>query len=516
MERTPSLPTNSRIAVALLDALDAQQRRESRMRVLAALGRDEARLRAEAEWLPTRDLLAAVEAAGADRALGRQLGMRLVGETALGWHARRAGLGSVAKAYRRVDLLLPREGAEAGYEVLGLRSNDAEVVYHPGPGDGTHAALCGMREGLLAALPTRFGQVAARVREVQCVSEGAGACRYAVVWRPASRSGLLFGAVAGAGLGLLAGMAVGAGTGVAVGLGAIAVGGFGGHTLDLWRRLQARGALSTEAPSWLAEVEETLAHRLDELAKLSSRVDDATTGSRPAVRARESDDETEVLAPVAARLGRELRGPLAKLRARLDRIASGLRDDALEPAELTQTVESCREDVRRLQPVADELRQLAAGHRGGPRERLDLVSLVRDTAALFESGVPKPRPVELDLAADLPPVRGEPLHLEQLLLQLLRNASDASDGSEGARLSLARAPEGVELCVADAGHGMEQHTVDEVFDPFFDRRPAGAEQGLGLAIAYRIVEEHGGELHVESRAGEGTRVRILLPADATE
>ena len=65
--------------------------------------------------------------------------------------------------------------------------------------------------------------------------------------------------------------------------------------------------------------------------------------------------------------------------------------------------------------------------------------------------------------------------------------------------------------MADRGVGIESTEVDEVFDPFFGERPAGAGAGLGLTVCLRIVERHGGALQIENQGRAGTRVTVLLP-----
>src|SRR5690606_2345243 len=120
----------------------------------------------------------------------------------------------------------------------------------------------------------------------------------------------------------------------------------------------------------------------------------------------------------------------------------------------------------------------------------------------------------IDLDPDLPPVRGEPSQLEQVFLNLLLNAAQALDDarSDGRVQVVARAREGaVEIVVRDDGRGIDERDIVRVFDPFFTTKPVGAGTGLGLSICHSIVTSVGGEIGVESRVGEGTTVRVLLP-----
>ena len=121
------------------------------------------------------------------------------------------------------------------------------------------------------------------------------------------------------------------------------------------------------------------------------------------------------------------------------------------------------------------------------------------------------------LADGLPPVEGDQLQLEHVLQQLVLNARDAMpeggrvivSTSETARRGAARA---VTLSVADTGVGMSEEVRTKAFEPFFTTKDIGAGTGLGLAMVYGSVQQHGGRIEIDSALGVGTTVRIHLPA----
>jgi signal transduction histidine kinase len=148
----------------------------------------------------------------------------------------------------------------------------------------------------------------------------------------------------------------------------------------------------------------------------------------------------------------------------------------------------------------------------------DLSEVLRDTALLLEAR----RDPRVQIRRDLPRTmlcRGAPDKLKQVFLNLGLNAVDActTDGRTGvleirctpARGSESDPREGVRVEFADTGCGIPRENLGRVFDPFFTTKPHGV--GMGLAIARKIVQAHGGEITLESQVDKGTTVRVWLP-----
>jgi two-component system, cell cycle sensor histidine kinase and response regulator CckA len=153
---------------------------------------------------------------------------------------------------------------------------------------------------------------------------------------------------------------------------------------------------------------------------------------------------------------------------------------------------------------------------------------VRQAAPLFESAVGRNVRIDLDLASGLPLVEGDPEQIDQVLLNLVTNASEAIGPGRGSitittRREAITAPRGgdpqrldgpdstrVVLEVRDDGPGMDEETARRAFDPFFSTKFTG--RGLGLAAVSGIVKAHHGEIDLRSAPGLGTRIHITLPA----
>ena len=112
---------------------------------------------------------------------------------------------------------------------------------------------------------------------------------------------------------------------------------------------------------------------------------------------------------------------------------------------------------------------------------------------------------------DLPKITCAPSQLNQVFLNLFTNAAQAMEGQGKLYIKTWLEEDAVHISVADNGKGIPEDVLTRIFDPFFTTKPVGEGTGLGLAISHQIIQQHGGEIHVESRVGEGTCFRIKLP-----
>lgn len=162
---------------------------------------------------------------------------------------------------------------------------------------------------------------------------------------------------------------------------------------------------------------------------------------------------------------------------------------------------------------------------------LDLNALLIDLDNLLRRLIGERIQLELSLASGPIMVRAEPTQLEQVVMNLVVNARDAV--SAGGLVRIATSPRRVEasgrgavaglgagnyveLSVMDTGSGMDAETRRRLFEPFFTTKPVGQGTGLGLAMAYGIVQQSGGTILVESEPGQGSTFRILLPLSTVE
>ena len=113
---------------------------------------------------------------------------------------------------------------------------------------------------------------------------------------------------------------------------------------------------------------------------------------------------------------------------------------------------------------------------------------------------------------DIPPVVCSPSQVNQVFLNLITNAAQAMHGGQGTITLTTRGDgNGVTVEVADNGMGIAPEVLPKIFDPFFSTKEIGKGTGLGLSISYKIVQQHGGRIDVESKVGGGTRFTVWLP-----
>jgi PAS domain S-box-containing protein len=221
-----------------------------------------------------------------------------------------------------------------------------------------------------------------------------------------------------------------------------------------------------------------------------------------------------LLGELSASIGHEIAQPLSAiaLNARI-----GLRVLDQAGAESGRAIREVLTEIRdQSQLAGDFIHRLGAlaGRRPLESRRLDLNELIADMLPIVRGDVHR-RSVALRtaFAPSLPAVTGDRVSLQQVVLNLLRNATDAVEGASRERqvtIGTRRVGDAVEVTVADTGRGIRDDELPRLFDPFFTTKPEGL--GLGLAISRTIVEGHGGRIWAETGAESGATFHVTLPA----
>ena len=240
------------------------------------------------------------------------------------------------------------------------------------------------------------------------------------------------------------------------------------------------------------------------------------------VEANRAVARAEKLAAVgrlAAGVVHEINNPLATISACAEALESRVREGAFDAS---PEVEDLREYLGLIRSEAFRCKTITNGLLDFSRTRIgehipvNMVEVIQSAARLLAhqrrgEGVE----IGVEAADDLAYISGDSSQLQQAVIALGTNAIDAMPG--GGRLMLrAYNEDGTVLVeVSDTGVGIPSENLTKIFDPFFTTKEVGRGTGLGLAVCYGIVTEHGGRLDVQSAVGVGTTFTISLPAMAT-
>jgi PAS domain S-box-containing protein len=168
--------------------------------------------------------------------------------------------------------------------------------------------------------------------------------------------------------------------------------------------------------------------------------------------------------------------------------------------------------TNRIKTIVDGLRKFAKRDDGVLIDDVDLNEIIHSCMRLVSNQIGRKAKVTLDLENRLPKIKGNSQRLEQVIVNILINASQAIEQKMGHIKVTTRALAKENLLkISDDGKGIDEKTMKQIFDPFFTTKRNQGGTGLGLSIAYGIIKEHKGRIEVESKPGAGTTFSIFIP-----
>ncbi len=224
------------------------------------------------------------------------------------------------------------------------------------------------------------------------------------------------------------------------------------------------------------------------------------------------------LGEMAAGISHEVNQPLGAISNYAQAARFMLRAPSTDPEALLGVLEKIAAQAERAGSVIRRMRALA-GDTTTARETCDLADLIHEVVGLFGSDARFELPrLDVDLGSDLPEVRVDRVQIQQVLLNLLRNALDAMADvpvyDRQLRLECQGEPSHVTISVVDRGHGIIPEIADQLTDPFFSTKEHG--MGMGLAICASIVSSHAGKLwHSANEPAPGATFHVQLPLPVT-
>lgn len=263
---------------------------------------------------------------------------------------------------------------------------------------------------------------------------------------------------------------------------------------------------------WLNQRRRLAALRQRSREQLESLVRARTRELRDAQEGLVQAAKLAALGQMSAALAHEISQPLTAQRMQLASLRLLLDQDRIDAAR--QALTPLEQMLARMAALTTHLKTFARKSPAGVRERLDLARVLDQALQLLETPL-QATGVHLHLQACRPAyVRGDAIRLEQVVINLLRNALDAMSGVpvRDMHITLQIHGEHWQLGIADSGSGITVEHFDHVFDPFFTTKPIGEGLGLGLAVSLAIAHEHSGQLTAENLE-RGARFTLALPLD---
>jgi len=193
---------------------------------------------------------------------------------------------------------------------------------------------------------------------------------------------------------------------------------------------------------------------------------------------------------------------------------------------LNRYLDRASKSGKRARDLIQQMLTFSRGQRGEPRP-LKLTPLVKETIKMLESTLPSTMEIRFTSSNNLPLVTMDPVHVEQILMNLCINARDAMDGNGTLDISLQQVEcttpcicascrnslsgHYLQMSVNDSGIGISRKNIDRIFEPFFSTKDVGKGSGMGLSTVHGIVHEYNGHIVVQSEPGQGAKFCVMLP-----
>ena len=221
---------------------------------------------------------------------------------------------------------------------------------------------------------------------------------------------------------------------------------------------------------------------------------------------------------LVASIAHEVGQPLTAIVTNGDFFMRKLASSHINRDDLRAAAEAIVADGKRASSVISRLRALFKKQNTVMAE-LDVNDAIREVASLLSNETSRHRIVmSTELAAGIPRVWGDRVQLQQVMVNLIMNAVDAtraiSDGPREILIRSAKEAESVVVFVEDSGTGFTPGQMQRMFEPFFSTKPQGI--GIGLSISRSIVKSHGGKLSASSRTPRGAKFAFTLPTGGTD
>jgi two-component system NtrC family sensor kinase len=263
---------------------------------------------------------------------------------------------------------------------------------------------------------------------------------------------------------------------------------------------QARNKLLAANIKELNEVYDALREKLAELRRRDARIKGF---EGELIKA----NKLSALGELASSIAHEIKNPLISIQGFARRIGTTEDRDKLE-----KYAKFIEQEADRLTQVLTKL--LGFSRMDEPKKDfLNMNDIVDDTVLFMEHHLTRFKNVEIavEKEPDLPLVQVDRIHVQQTVVNILMNAAQAMPGGGKILIKTGRGDQCVFISITDTGVGIKEEDLEKIFEPFFTTKEKEQGTGLGLSLCKRLIEANAGKIEVESKVGEGTTFRIMVP-----
>jgi signal transduction histidine kinase len=218
------------------------------------------------------------------------------------------------------------------------------------------------------------------------------------------------------------------------------------------------------------------------------------------------------LGHLAAGVAHEIRNPLNAMGMGLQRLKREfLPTEEAKREEYISFIELILKEIRRVNEIIEQFLTLSRPFQLNLKES-SLQDLLKQLVTLFqEEASSLGITLQAEISSDLPLIKIDPEKLTQAFINIMKNGMQATGQGGTLRIETKSLKEGVEVTISDSGSGIPPEQMEKIFNYYYTTKEKGV--GLGLPLAHRIIEAHGGQLKIESRVGYGTKVTVTLPVE---
>jgi signal transduction histidine kinase len=430
-----------------------------------------------------------------------------------------ARCASIEATYKFLVWSAPRWNRVAEWKMLEAGRNACKLsVCNYTYSQTKNNCLC--IQGVLATMPQVKGLPTAKVEELQCACDGADACIYKLTW--VDRPVRLWAAI-GFVMGLAAGVAVGYLTAwdimsYLITLSLSLVGYFAGRQADykfkltdVYRRNEETAASLQESMRATEKLNEELQSKVEvrtrELAKSNRELAQALKDLKENQERMLIAEKQSAIGVLAAGMAHELNSPLNAIRLSVE----GLQEDVGGDSHLQSQLALAGRATNRCKRIINDLLSFSREPKRETSVRIE--DILEASLMLFEKEHPGGLRIERQIAKDLPTLQLDRMQIQQVVLNLLKNAADAMGDKGTIEVTLESSGGDVVLRVTDHGTGIREADRKRIFDPFFTTKTNGRGMGLGLSITYQLIQRNGGTIEVISREGQGSSFIVRFPVE---